>query len=53
MTKNEYIHCPRCGSTDISETDYEDENGDEEEGRRCDNCSWEGDISELVSKENP
>lgn len=48
----EYIHCPRCGSANIEQTDYEvDENGTEdEEGRACEDCGWEGDDSELVSK---
>lgn len=49
MTKKlEFIHCPRCGSTNLEPTDYEDENGNEDEdGRRCLDCSWEGDVSEL------
>ena len=50
MTQNEYIHCPRCGSTEITDSDYEDENGEDDiYGRRCGGCSWEGDLSELVS----
>lgn len=48
--ENEFIYCPRCGSKDIEATDYEDENGEEDTaGRRCNECGWEGDTSELVS----
>lgn len=44
-----FIYCPRCGSADIEQTDYEDENGEEDtEGRACNACTWEGDRQELV-----
>lgn len=46
---DEFIYCPRCGSKKIEATDYEDENGEEDtDGRRCDDCGWEGDSEELV-----
>lgn len=49
---DEFKYCPQCGSDEIGETDYEDENGQEDtEGRCCSKCSWEGDVSELVCKE--
>ena len=49
--KDEFIYCPRCGSSHITETDYEDENGEEDtDGRACSECGWEGDIGELVCK---
>ena len=49
-TYYEYICCPRCDGKNIVETDYEDENGEEQQtGRRCDDCGWDGDITELVS----
>ena len=49
---DEFIYCPRCGSKNISETDYEDENGDEDsDGRACNDCNWEGDVQELVCKD--
>lgn len=44
-----FIYCPQCKNSTIIETDYEDENGEEDtQGRRCEECGWEGDISELV-----
>ncbi len=47
----EFIYCPRCESSNINETDYEGEDGEEDtEGRRCLDCGWEGDIDELVCK---
>ena len=47
----EFIYCPDCGSRDLAQTDYEDESGEEDtNGRRCNKCRWEGDISELVCK---
>ena len=49
---DEFIYCPRCGSKNISETDYEDENGDEDsDGSACNDCNWEGDVQELVCKD--
>lgn len=46
---DKFIYCPNCDSDQMEETDYEDENGEEDtDGRRCDNCKWEGDVSELV-----
>ena len=48
---NKFILCPTCGSKEIEQTDYEDENGEEDtDGRRCLKCGWDGDISELVCK---
>jgi hypothetical protein len=41
-----------CGSDDIEDTDYEDALGHvDENGRRCRECDWEGDVSELVRKD--
>jgi hypothetical protein len=49
----QFIYCPRCGNSLIEETDYEDEHGEEDtEGRRCIECLWEGDMSELVCTPN-
>lgn len=46
---DEFIYCPRCGGKKIEATDYEDENGEEDtDGRRCLDCWWEGDCTELV-----
>lgn len=46
----EFVHCPHCDSKNIWQTDYEEEDGTEDEdGRRCENCGWEGDDQELVS----
>ena len=51
MKKDKFIYCPRCGSDNIYETYYEDENGEEDlDGRACEECGWEGDIGELVCK---
>jgi hypothetical protein len=48
----QFIFCPTCGSEKMDETDYEDENGEEDtDGRRCLECGWEGDLSELVCKD--
>jgi len=52
----QFIYCPRCSGKDITETDYEEENDQgelevDEDGRACETCGWEGDVSELVSKE--
>jgi predicted RNA-binding Zn-ribbon protein involved in translation (DUF1610 family) len=52
-----FIHCPNCGGTNIVDTDYEEENADgeyevDEDGRACEDCGWEGDDSELVSKDD-
>lgn len=41
----EFNLCPQCGSNKITQTDYEDTNG-----RRCEECDWEGEITELVSE---
>jgi len=44
-------YCPYCGSEKIFQTDYENEEGVEDtEGRGCEDCHWEGDVSELVYK---
>ena len=49
---DEFIYCPRCGSKKIEATDYEDENGEEDtDGRRCEDCGWEGDRDLLVCAE--
>lgn len=49
----DFIYCPNCDSADTEQTDYENENGEEDtDGRRCQKCGWEGDVSELVCKEN-
>ncbi|MFH2059688.1 MAG: hypothetical protein ABIJ59_12395 [Pseudomonadota bacterium] len=48
---DKYIYCPNCEDCNIEQTDYEDETGKEDtDGRRCLQCGWEGDISELVCK---
>jgi hypothetical protein len=52
---NEFTHCPQCGSTNIEDTDYEEENAEgeyevDDGGRVCVNCGWEGDETHLVSK---
>lgn len=48
---NKFIYCPRCGGDWIEETDYENEDGEiDQDGRRCNDCDWEGDQSELVCK---
>jgi hypothetical protein len=54
MASKDFIHCPNCGSDDIGETDYEIENDEGEliedkDGRCCNKCHWEGDVSELVA----
>ena len=50
---NRFIYCPRCDSGELEITDYEDENGDEDtDGRRCLKCNWEGDVHELVCRED-
>ena len=47
---SEFIYCPNCES-DVEQTDYENEDGEEDtNGRRCLNCNWEGDVSELVCR---
>ncbi len=49
---NEYIHCPRCGSTDIGETDYETAEAEvDTDGRCCNKCTWEGSVQELVAED--
>lgn len=49
----EFIYCPQCASKNISDTDYEiDDAGTvDENGRRCDDCGWEGDVQELHCKD--
>lgn len=53
--EHEFNQCPRCGSTNIDETDYErdeeNEFGDDhsEADVSCNECGWEGDIAELVN----
>ena len=45
---NRFIYCPQCGGSNLEQTDYEDENGEEDfDGRRCLDCDWEGDVEEL------
>lgn len=44
-----FIYCPQCKNSTTSETDYEDENGKiDTQGRRCEECGWEGAVDELV-----
>ena len=49
---DKYNNCPRCGSTHIIETDYEEDTNssldEDSDGRRCEECDWEGDVTELV-----
>lgn len=57
MARTGFIYCPRCGSDKISETDYEEENADgeyevDDDGRACNECGWEGDVGELVCKDD-
>lgn len=48
---DQFIYCPQCGSDQLSETDYENEDGEvDTDGRHCDKCQWEGDVGELVCK---
>lgn len=55
---DKFIYCPRCGRSDeIYETDYEEQNAEgeyevDEDGRKCDACNWEGDVGELVCKDD-
>ena len=44
----DFIHCPKCGSTNIEDTDYDD---DCSPCILCACCGWEGDADELVSVE--
>lgn len=47
--KSEFRFCPQCKSENITETDYEDDDGEEDtDGRACSDCGWEGDVGELV-----
>lgn len=49
---SEFIYCPYCGSNNIEQTDYENENGNVDiYGRRCLKCGWEGQADELVCTE--
>lgn len=51
---DKFIYCPSCDSSNLEETDYEDEDGEEDVGgRRCKQCGWEGDETELVCKDTP
>lgn len=55
--KSKFRFCPRCDSEDIYQTDYEEENADgeyevDDDGRACNSCTWEGDVSELVCKDD-
>jgi hypothetical protein len=50
---NQFKYCPQCESDQIEQTDYELADGSEDEnGRRCLKCNWEGDVSELVCKDD-
>lgn len=55
---SKFIYCPRCDKSDaIFQTDYEEENADgeyevDDDGRACDHCGWEGDVTELVCKDD-
>lgn len=54
---SKFIYCPQCGSSNITDTDYEEENADgeyevDDNGRACDDCNWEGDVGELVCKDD-
>lgn len=52
MSRNKFICCPQCGSDKIQKTDYEIEDGVvDEDGRLCEDCGWEGDVTELVQRE--
>jgi hypothetical protein len=45
---DEYKYCPNCEGANLIVTDYEDENGEEDlDGCACEDCRWEGDVSEL------
>jgi uncharacterized protein (DUF983 family) len=48
IVAGEFIYCPQCGSGNLWDPDYDDddENGIDSVG--CDDCSWEGDTQELV-----
>ena len=49
---DQFIYCPQCGGKNISDTDYEDSEGEiDNEGRACDDCSWEGSVRELVCED--
>jgi ribosomal protein S27AE len=43
-----FIFCPRCGGTNIADTDYEVDGATDFDGRVCEDCGWEGDVAELV-----
>jgi len=48
---SDFILCPDCERGYLEQTDYENEDGEEDtNGRRCLQCGWEGDVSELVCK---
>ena len=48
-----FLYCPQCGEKNISQTDYENNDGEDyTEWRRCNYCGWEGDISKLVCIKN-
>lgn len=63
-TKNKFRYCPQCESDKITETDYEIIDPDcedpddapeyivDDDGRACDDCNWEGDVTELVCKDD-
>ena len=50
MSADEFIYCPQCGSSDLRETDYEEDGIEDTGGRECNDCGWEGDVAELVCK---
>jgi len=53
-----FIYCPNCGSDKVIQTDYEEEDPnnpgeyiEDEDGRACEDCGWEGDRQLLVCKD--
>lgn len=55
---NKFIYCSRCDKSEhIYQTDYEEENAEgeyevDDDGRACDACGWQGDVTELVCKDD-
>jgi predicted RNA-binding Zn-ribbon protein involved in translation (DUF1610 family) len=50
MSHDEFTLCPNCGSDEIIDIGYDDDEPDAATVE-CDKCGWEGDESELVCKE--